>query len=231
METIHDHRAAAARLLTALPAAFTRLRAHKAAEAVAKALWASGLMRPGPLTSSGAFIAARDAFASLAHHLDATTAGNGPGRLLLLLTSEREHFTPFPPPTGPEARVRDAAGALLTFLEWHCDEPLDVLDVGIRFHAELCAREAKRSAPSQPSSPVVITPGTGVGGPLVHLTVLPWTKGVLAVCGAALTTSAAAESSAQCDGCFGRVPVEPRPVLTAAEHDAWTDYLNGTADG
>jgi hypothetical protein len=29
----------------------------------------------------------------------------------------------------------------------------------------------------------------------------------------------------QCDKCFGRSPIVPAPVLTAAEHDAWTAHL------
>src|SRR5579884_1058459 len=122
MNTPAEHCAAARRLLTALPERLPR-QEERVADAVARALWDSGLLTPGPLTSSNAFVAARDAFTCLAHHLDEKNAGHGAGRLVLLVIADREDFAPYPRPSLEEFKVRDAATALLTFLQWHCEDP------------------------------------------------------------------------------------------------------------
>lgn len=224
MNTPAEHCAAARRLLTALPERLLR-QEERVADAVARALWDSGLLTPGPLTSSNAFVAARDAFTCLAHHLDEKNAGHGAGRLVLLVIADREDFAPYPRPSLEEFKVRDAATALLTFLQWHCEDPDHVLGVALRFHSEQAARAA-----------VAVTPGTADGAALLHLTLQPWEPGVAAVCGARLdqriTTSAGGEHGLrECGGCFGRTPLVRPPILTRAEHDAWTAYLGEHSGG
>ncbi|MBV9024499.1 MAG: hypothetical protein JO362_12085 [Streptomycetaceae bacterium] len=225
MDTPAEHRAAARRLLDALPDQLPR-KEERIADAVARALWHSGLLAPGPLTSSNAFVAARDAFTCLAHHLDETTSGHGAGRLLLLVTADHEDFAPHPRPSRQEFRVRDAATSLLTFLQWHCEsEPDHVLGVALRFHAEQTARAA-----------VAVTPATADGAALLHLTLQPWEPGVAAVCGTQLDQRLAAGAGGQhgltqCDGCFGVTPLDPAAVLTRAERQAWVVYLNQHEEG
>ncbi|MGW4890760.1 hypothetical protein ACWEQL_00600 [Kitasatospora sp. NPDC004240] len=217
MDTPAEHRSAARRLLAALPDPLPR-QEPKVADAVARALWDAHLLTAGPLTSVNAFVASRDGFTSLAHLLDESTGGHGAGRLLLLVTADRENFAPYPRPSREEARVRDACGALLTFLQWHCDDPDHVLGTAMRFHAEQAACAA-----------VTVTRGTGDGTAVVHLTVRAWEPNVLAVCGARLDErieAAGGSGLAECGGCFGRTPLVPAPVLSGPEHDAWTTFLN-----
>jgi hypothetical protein len=64
----------------------------------------------------------------------------------------------------------------------------------------------------------------------LHLTLQPPTEEDRALCGAPLTPQGGDRAPVpdgvrQCDPCFGRAPITPPPVLTAAEHDAWTAYL------
>lgn len=219
MNTPSEYRAAARRLLDALPAQLPR-QAERVADAAVRALWDSGLLPRGPLSSSDAFVAGRDALTALAHHLDRTTAGGqGAGRLLLLVTADRGDFAPYPRLYGEEARVRDAAAALLTFLEWHSDEPDHVLAVALRFHAEQAARAA-----------VTVTLGTDDEATELHVTLQNWSgPSARAVCGTTLTRHVVVKSGGltECGGCFGYAPIVPVPVLTGPEHDAWTAYLSG----
>ncbi|MEU5958143.1 hypothetical protein [Streptomyces sp. NPDC047525] len=65
----------------------------------------------------------------------------------------------------------------------------------------------------------------------LHLTLQPPSAEAAALCGVPLqdqqqTTTRAVSGVSQCDQCFGRAPISPSPVLTAAEHDAWTAYLH-----
>ncbi|MEU0668584.1 hypothetical protein ABZ508_10410 [Streptomyces lavendulocolor] len=53
----------------------------------------------------------------------------------------------------------------------------------------------------------------------------------LPICGTVLsgrgTDATGAELNAHaCDQCFGRAPIDPPPVLTAAEYEAWTAYIH-----
>jgi hypothetical protein len=139
MDTPADYRAAARRLLDALPDRFPRAD-HRIADAVVGALKASGLAASGDLPSSDAAVAAREAYTALAHLLDESTAGNGAGRLLLLVTADRDGFSPYPDLTGREPRVRSAANAVGTLLQWHSDHPEQVLTAALRAHAHQVRR-------------------------------------------------------------------------------------------
>lgn len=65
----------------------------------------------------------------------------------------------------------------------------------------------------------------------LHLRLDPSVSPDLPICGAALpgrgTDATGAEPGVRaCDQCFGRAPIVPPPVLTAAEYDAWTAYIH-----
>jgi hypothetical protein len=69
-----------------------------------------------------------------------------------------------------------------------------------------------------------------VAGTDLHLVLTPPAAEGAALCGSPVQPSAAeaivdVSGLNQCDKCFGRAPITPTPVLTAAEHDAWMDYL------
>ncbi|MEU6352164.1 hypothetical protein ABZ896_22995 [Streptomyces sp. NPDC047072] len=70
-------------------------------------------------------------------------------------------------------------------------------------------------------------------GACLHLMFHPPVEARRALCGAWVADqgqdggSAADEDGVrQCEQCFGRAPITPLPVFTAAEHDAWTAYLD-----
>ncbi|MFD7919527.1 hypothetical protein ACFV3R_09915 [Streptomyces sp. NPDC059740] len=65
---------------------------------------------------------------------------------------------------------------------------------------------------------------------LVHLTFEPPAEERRAVCGVRLANrddghDLVDDTARRCKQCFGRAPISPPPVLTAAEHDAWTTVL------
>ncbi|MFD8417238.1 hypothetical protein ACFV2Q_36790 [Streptomyces sp. NPDC059650] len=65
----------------------------------------------------------------------------------------------------------------------------------------------------------------------LHLRLVPSVLADLPICGAALpdrgTEATGAEPDVHpCDRCFGRAPITPPPILTAAEFEAWTSYIN-----
>jgi len=67
-------------------------------------------------------------------------------------------------------------------------------------------------------------------GTLLHLTLSPHAAGVTVLCGTPIPARRTGVSGPagvihECDKCFGRSPIAPAAVLTAAEHDAWTAFL------
>ncbi|MFJ3946093.1 hypothetical protein [Streptomyces griseoaurantiacus] len=65
---------------------------------------------------------------------------------------------------------------------------------------------------------------------LVHMTFEPPAQRRRAVCGVLLADREGGHDLAdgterRCEQCFGLAPISPPPVLTAAEHDAWTTVL------
>lgn len=132
-----DSRAAARRLIKALPRPLPRNEARRA-DAVQAALLTSGLLDNSDLGNSPAVAAAtRDGLTSLAHLLDEDAPGHGAGQLLLLLLAERDAFTPHPAPDTAQLRARDAATALLHLAQWHVsDDPLRLLGGALEVHAE-----------------------------------------------------------------------------------------------
>ena len=140
-----DSRAAARRLIEALPRPLPRNEAHRA-NAVQAALLTSGLLDSSDMGNSPAVAdAARDGLTSLAHLLDEDAPGHGAGQLLLLLLAERDAFTPHPAPDADQLRARDAATALLHLALWHTDDPLRLLGAAMQGHAEETRSCTKRT--------------------------------------------------------------------------------------
>ncbi|MFE5407193.1 hypothetical protein ACFQ9Z_39205 [Streptomyces sp. NPDC056580] len=136
MRTPADSRAAARRLIAALPRPLPHDEARRA-DAVQTALLASGLLDSSDLGNSPAVqAAARDGFTSLTHLLDKDAPGHGAGQLLLLLLAEREAFNPHPAPDEDQLRARDAATALLHLALWHTDDLMHLLGGALQVHAE-----------------------------------------------------------------------------------------------
>ncbi|GLX22605.1 hypothetical protein [Streptomyces lavendulae] len=80
-------------------------------------------------------------------------------------------------------------------------------------------------------SPETVTVCPLIHGQDLHLTLSPTVSGDLPICGTALSECGAESTSIEsdarpCDQCFGRIPIVPPPVLTAAEHAAWTAYID-----
>ncbi|MFI5986810.1 hypothetical protein ACIBEA_38860 [Streptomyces sp. NPDC051555] len=84
---------------------------------------------------------------------------------------------------------------------------------------------------SGPKIPPAVQIRPVLDGQQLHLTFQPPAPDIAALCGTWLpgpqTTGAGAGGGdvLPCDQCFGRAPIVPVPVLTEAEHDAWTDFL------
>ncbi|MFZ3492221.1 hypothetical protein ACODT5_03090 [Streptomyces sp. 5.8] len=229
MRTPADSRADAQRFINALPNSWPQDESRRA-DAVQAALLDSGLLDSADLGNTlGVVAAARDGLASLAHLLDAGTSGHGAGRLLLLLLTERARFTAEPEPDDVELSVREGATALLDLAQWHMADPFQLLGPALEVHAE----EARSFAPALPvSGPdvVVVTEGLAPDKKERHLAVGPFESDALSVCGRWLdqrAEDAAGVQVPECAGCFGRAPLDPAPVFTAAEHDAWTTFIAG----
>ncbi|RLU82036.1 hypothetical protein CTZ27_31260 [Streptomyces griseocarneus] len=99
----------------------------------------------------------------------------------------------------------------------------DAQDVVVRFLARHFAPE------SEPPGVVRVRPV--LDGRHLHLTLQPPADEVAALCGAQVPARHSGvgthqDDVRQCEGCFGCAPIVPPPVLTAAEHDAWMDFLN-----
>lgn len=80
------------------------------------------------------------------------------------------------------------------------------------------------------ADPETVTVHPVLHGQDLHLRLHPSVSADLAICGTALsgrgTDATRAEADVRrCDQCFGRAPIVPPPVLTAAEYEAWTAYI------
>ncbi|MFJ5951385.1 hypothetical protein [Streptomyces noursei] len=135
MRTPADSRAAARRLIEALPRPLPRDEARRA-DVVQAALLASGLLNSSDLGDSPAVATATlHGLACLTHLMDEAALGHGAGQLLLLL-AERDSFPlPHPAPDAAQIRVRDAATALLHLAQWHCHDPLRLLGAVLQVHS------------------------------------------------------------------------------------------------
>ncbi|MCX5216220.1 hypothetical protein OG689_44600 [Kitasatospora sp. NBC_00240] len=87
---------------------------------------------------------------------------------------------------------------------------------------------------AHPADPAGVAPavlrGTASGDApsRLHLSVQAWASGVVSVCGLWLDENLAAAVGPlpePCKFCFGLAPLDPVPVFTGPEHDAWTAYL------
>ncbi|MFE3558402.1 hypothetical protein ACFXKW_26600 [Streptomyces sp. NPDC059193] len=82
---------------------------------------------------------------------------------------------------------------------------------------------------SGPETPPAVQIRPVLDGRQLHLAFQPPSPDTSALCGTWLpgpqTPAAAGGPVLPCDQCFGRAPIVPVPVLTGAEHDAWTDFL------
>ncbi|MFF8478682.1 hypothetical protein [Streptomyces sp. NPDC015414] len=168
MRTPVDSRAAARRLIAALPRPLPHDETRRA-DAVQAALLASGLLDSSDLGNSPAVqAAARDGLTTLTHLLDKDAPGYGAGQLLLVLLAEPEAFAPHPAPDEDQLRARDAATALLHLALWHTDDPLHLLDSALQVHAP--RKRATTTAPRR-REPRILTRTAH------HLTVRPGTRG------------------------------------------------------
>ncbi|WP_031048091.1 hypothetical protein [Streptomyces sp. NRRL F-5650] len=81
------------------------------------------------------------------------------------------------------------------------------------------------------SAPASVAVRPVLHGQDLHLRLDPSVPACLPICGTALpgrgTDATGAEPDVDaCDQCFGRAPIVPPPVLTAAEYETWTAYIN-----
>ncbi|MFH9820813.1 hypothetical protein [Streptomyces sp. NPDC017230] len=96
-------------------------------------------------------------------------------------------------------------------------------------HALVVRFLAKHFGPAPGQDSVAVRPV--LHGRDLHLRLDPSVSPDLPVCGAILpgrgSDIAGTEPHVRtCDQCFGRAPIVPPPVLTAAEYDAWTAYIH-----
>ncbi|MEU6405398.1 hypothetical protein [Streptomyces sp. NPDC046985] len=232
MRTPADSRADAQRLIEALAGPLPRDERGRAG-AVQAGLLRSGLLDKNDLGTPAVVSATRDGLTSLAHLLDEAAPGHGAGHLLLLLFAERAQFTPHPVPEAWQLRARDAAIALLDHALRHAEDPLRLLGAALEVHAEE-RRECSTFAPSRRASgqaPAAVTPALTLDQTELHLAVGAFEPGILTVCGQQVEQKAADSAGSagglppECAGCFGRAPLDPAPIFTPGEHDAWTAFL------
>ncbi|MFJ9574685.1 hypothetical protein [Streptomyces bacillaris] len=232
MHTPADSRADAKRLIEALASPLPRDERGRAS-AVQGALLRSGLLDKNDLSIPAVVSASRDGLTSLAHLLDEAAPGHGAGQLLLLLFAERAQFAPHPVPEAWQLRARDTAIALLDHAQRHSEDPLRLLGTALEVHAEE-RRESSAFAPSRRTSgqaPAAVTPALTLDQRELHLAVGDFEPGILTVCGQQVEQKAADSAGRgsslppECAGCFGRAPLDPAPIFTPGEHDAWTAFL------
>ncbi|WP_244210111.1 hypothetical protein [Streptomyces nanshensis] len=81
--------------------------------------------------------------------------------------------------------------------------------------------------------PETVTVHPVLHGQDLHLRLHPSVSADLPICGTVLPAHEADATGAKpdvhrcdrCDRCFGRAPIVPPPILTAAEYEAWTAYI------
>lgn len=96
-------------------------------------------------------------------------------------------------------------------------------------HALVVRFLAEHFGPAPEPGSVTVRPV--LHGQDLHLRLDPSVSPDLPICGAVIpgggTDATGAEPDVRaCDQCFGRAPIVPPPVLTAAEYDAWTAYIH-----
>jgi hypothetical protein len=142
-------------------------------------------------------------------------------------------------PRGDTPQFLAAARALLDRLAADMQEPLRIveeppadtrtLDERTQAaHALVVQFLAKHFGPDPEPEAVAVRPV--FHGKDLHLRLEPSVSADRPICGATLPdrgtdATGAGQDSHPCDRCFGRTPIVPPPVLTAAEYDAWTAYI------
>ncbi|WP_424892358.1 hypothetical protein [Streptomyces sp. XH2] len=113
------------------------------------------------------------------------------------------------------------------------EQPVDTRTPHARHRAtqDLVVRFLARHFAAESEAPGVVRVRPVLDGRHLHLTLQPPAQEVAALCGARIPPRLAAvgthqDDVDQCDRCFGRAPIEPTPVLTPAEHDAWMDFIS-----
>lgn len=96
-------------------------------------------------------------------------------------------------------------------------------------HALVVRFLAEHFGPASEPEPVAVRPV--LHGHDLHLRLDPSVPANLPICGTALpgrgTDATGAEPDVHaCDQCFGRAPIVPPPILTTAEYEAWTTYID-----
>ncbi|MER5549919.1 hypothetical protein ABT072_47910 [Streptomyces sp. NPDC002589] len=143
-------------------------------------------------------------------------------------------------PRGDAPQFLTEGRALVDRLTADMQEPLRVVDQppadtrtlderAQAAHALVVRFLARHFGPAPDTGAVVVRPV--LHGQDLHLRLTPSVPADLPVCGAALhgrlTDATGAEPGARpCERCFGRTPIVPPPVLTAAEYEAWTAYIH-----
>ncbi|MFD6967144.1 hypothetical protein [Streptomyces sp. NPDC059949] len=142
-------------------------------------------------------------------------------------------------PRGDEPTFRAEAEALIGHLTAQlrptlrtvARPPADTRKLGARqhdAHARVVRFLARQFGPAADTPDTVRVRPVPVGQDL-HLTLQPPDADARAVCGtrAPEQTNAAERKQdvRECARCFGRTPIVPPPVLTEAEHAAWTSYI------
>ncbi|MFF9458748.1 hypothetical protein [Streptomyces flaveolus] len=96
-------------------------------------------------------------------------------------------------------------------------------------HALVVRFLAEHFGPASETEPVVVRPV--LHGHDLHLRLDPSVPANLPICGAALTGRGTDATGAEpdvhpCAQCFGRTPIVPPPILTTAEYETWTTYID-----
>lgn len=127
-------------------------------------------------------------------------------------------------------RLTAEARQPLRAVEQPPDDTRTLGERGQAAHALVVQFLARHFAPdSEAVTAAVVRPV--LHGQDLHLRLDPPAAPDLAICGTALPgrlgDATGAELGARpCDRCFGRAPIVPPPVFTAAEYEAWTAYIH-----
>lgn len=147
---------------------------------------------------------------------------------------ERSHDARGDEPTfraEAEALIGQLTAELRPALRTAARPPADTRRLGARqqdAHARVVRFLARQFGPAADTPDAVRVRSVLVGQDL-HLSLQPSGAGAWAVCDARAQEQADAAERKQdvreCPRCFGRTPIVPPPVLTEAEHAAWTAYI------